>query len=212
MLEARKHMEILSRIIDIIKLPLKYIFWIALVSGVLLFLPETWLIALYVKRFSEQYGLFIGFVFLASISLTVINITCWVFNSLRNASTIKKFETQILDDIRDLSSHEKAVLREFFLKDRQTLRLPIDEPTVAGLIKRGILQSIGELAERSLAGMLMPVRITSIARNNLTSEMIDWPTEEPTKEQVQDLFQKRPDFARTLAHHERLFHRADPFI
>lgn len=196
-----------SRIVDVVKLPVKYVGWIALLSGLVLFLPESWIAALDLAEFSNKHGAAIGIAFLASSSLSAINGLLWVRSAVLRSRRVVRTQTRMLEDIANLDERERAVLREFAIQGQQTVKLPIDHPVVAGLLHRGILQVVGRICERSLAGTLMSVRIGERARNNLTTEMLDLPREGPSQAEVQELLGNRPGFVETLEHHERVFHR-----
>jgi hypothetical protein len=59
-------MEWVSKLFDIGKLPAKVIAWVAILSGMVLFLPASALATLHLDAFSRDYGVWIGLAFVAS--------------------------------------------------------------------------------------------------------------------------------------------------
>ena len=57
-------MEIFEKIIAILKLPFRFIFTIAFILGLVLFLPESLITQLQLTEFKTEYGKIIGIVFL----------------------------------------------------------------------------------------------------------------------------------------------------
>jgi len=129
---------------------------------------------------------------------------------IKKKSGYKKYREKVIENLSSLDPYEKAVLREFFIQAKNTLRLPYDHPIISGLIKKGLLKIVGNIAENSLAGMLIPIEINKEFKELITSENIDLPIIENdrlTQEQEEFLINNRPDFLPEIEHHERLFHR-----
>ena len=99
--------------------------------------------------------------------------------------------------MRVLDQNEIAVLREFLLQDRNTLQMPINEPVVAGLLSKGVLEQVSPLGHSSVIGIEMSVRISSKVREIVTPQFVGWPEGSPTKEQLEGDMERRPDFFKT---------------
>ena len=61
--------------------------------------------------------------------------------------------------IRFLDSEEQAVLREFFVKRRNNLDLPLEDPVVNGLLKKRLLIRTSEFVNGSISGLLVAMKI-----------------------------------------------------
>ena len=106
--------------------------------------------------------------------------------------------------VERLDDAEAAVLREFFMKGKTTLKLPIDDETVAGLQSKRILVCVSNLGQASLAGMLFPMVIDDVARVLLTAALLRIP-QPLTDTDRQRLLQERPPFVRRLDEMDALF-------
>lgn len=201
-------MDWLGKLIVHLKDSIKHIWAITIATGLLLFLPDRSLEKLHVLKFTQDYGAYIGVVFIVTIVLACINVVnaVWkVFSRKRNRA---KALLAISNSLQNLDAQEQAVLREFFIQGQNTLRLPIDHPVVAGLSAKGILVGVGNAGERSLAGMLFPLAIRDDIREH-SSAMIGLPaTENPSQQEIEWLKRNRPEFMREIARHEDLFHRS----
>jgi hypothetical protein len=86
---------------------------------------------------------------------------------------------------------------EFLLQGQNTLQMPIDEPVVAGLLSRGIIERVSRLGHGSAFGIEMSVRISPIVRDIVTPQFVGWSGGLPTKEELEANLENRPDFFKT---------------
>jgi hypothetical protein len=97
----------------------------------------------------------------------------WV--NIRPLHDARREKRRIIAGIRHLDPQEKAVMREFAIFDQNTLELPVEDPAVSGLIKKGILQPTREKGEYSVKGLVLPVTINPLARKRITPAAVDLP-------------------------------------
>lgn len=203
-------MEWITKIFEALKLPLKYIWLFSIISAFLLFSSIDLLKYFSLLDFRDDFRFYISLIFIVSTSLLIIEGVTFSIKKIRKKSGYKKYREKVIENLYSLDPYEKAVLREFFIQAKNTLRLPYDHPIISGLIKKGLLKIVGNIAENSLAGMLIPIEINKEFKDLITSENIDLPIIENdrlTKEQEEFLINNRPDFLPEIEHHERLFHR-----
>ena len=109
-------MNFLDNILILLKLPLKIIVLLAIILGLLLFLPKNLQEILKLDLFINEYGKYIGIAFLFSIGYLVFVFSHWImekiFSSYKNKENIKKLESEILN----LSQPSIFLLREFFFR------------------------------------------------------------------------------------------------
>jgi Na+-transporting methylmalonyl-CoA/oxaloacetate decarboxylase gamma subunit len=208
----------IDKIITIIKLPLKFIVGIALFAGSLFILPRTFLERLKLDAFLDEFGTFIGIAFYAAFILILINIVTAIigaikrrFSTKRNKEIVKEKKAKIENKIRSmLDPHEKAVLREYIIQEKNTIEIPVDHHVVVGLLNSGVLQIVGKYATGNiLIGLLTPVRLSDTAQNLIYSDptIIDIPDREPTESEKKDILSKRPDFIHQIERHNWLYKR-----
>lgn len=187
-------MKWISSILDIAKIPTKLIFWIFLITGSLLIFPNQWIITFRLDEFLKDYGKYLGIGFIGSWALLIIQIFLWLKNKVNKSKQRKEIESTVSNSIAQLDSHEQSVLREFYIQDKHTLLLPIDNPTIAGLMKKGILNVVASNGEMSLVGMLFSVSITKLASSLINPQIVGLPSGNPSEEQIQQIKDSRPAF------------------
>jgi len=195
----------IKNIIEAAKLPTKFILCIFAVSIALIFLPENLLISSHLKEFADKYGIYIGITALVSGSLLFTEAVIYIWNLIRNTVNKRKIDKMALERIKNLDPAEKAVLREFFLQGRNTIKLPMDHPVIAGLLHNGILQLVGTHGRMSLAGMLFNMKMSDLVREHLTYEIIELPKGQPTQEDIEFLRQNRPEFISSIEREDSIF-------
>jgi hypothetical protein len=199
-------MEWLSKATEIIKLALKHIWAVAIGTGLLIFLPEHLLKRIRVEQFAQNFGTYIGIAFLFSTLIVAMQITKGLWHAALKCRKRKKQLKETLLALTRLDPREQAILREFYLQNRNTIQLPFDQATVAGLVRKGILCLVGTVAERSLAGMLVPMKLSPAADAHLTFEMIELPQTPLSEANIQFLRKNRPEFLPEIEQHNQLFH------
>jgi hypothetical protein len=160
----------------------------------------------HLEKIAQDYGAQIGIVFLVSVILVVIQIVTSLWQKLHAKKISNDQKEESLEALHCLDRKEKSILREFFIQGQKTLQLPIDQVSVSGLINKGILCMAGNMGERSLAGLLCPVKISPFIERHLIPPMIGLPSEPPTDADIQFLRENRPDFIPEIARHNELFH------
>jgi len=199
-------MEFLSKIIEFLKLPKRYVWVVALVSGLLLFLPEGFLARIHVEKFAHDFGSYIGLTFLVSTLILAVELVLLAWRSLRGRKTHRERKERALAGLGRLDAQERAVLREFWIQGKNTIQLPVDQPTVVGLLDKGILETVGRLGERSTAGLLFPAKLSEAVDAHLTTSLVGLPLGEPTEEEKVAILQSRPDFVGEIEEHNDVFH------
>ena len=160
--------EWLSKIFGIIKYP-QLAAWPFLVFSALLFMPGTWRDTLKLQNFTVKDDLYFGVAWIISGSYLVVRGLSLLGSSIWRFVQAQKAKRKIDRAIASLDQHEKALLREFLIRDSNTLNLPIQEPVVNGLLSKEVLVLVGGLGDNYiLTGILMPTAIAEYALKNLT--------------------------------------------
>jgi hypothetical protein len=175
------------------KISIRFLLPIALLSASFLFLPELWKQKLHIDNLSDTYAQYIGPAFLISSVLILIDITVYIYNSIRLVFTRSKNKKNIKNHISKLTSSEKAVLREFFMNGHDTIPLPFTHPTVAGLINKWILVQVSSHGGIFYGEPCFNFTISDTARTFITYDLIDLPVK-PTSEDIIVLSRSRPDW------------------
>lgn len=195
-------MEWLSRLFDITKLPSKFFAWVVTLTAGYLFLPSSFQSGLYLDSLPKEYKAYAGVAFVAALSFLAINFSLWIWTKAKRWFARRSAQAQVVEAIAQLDYSEKAVLREFFLQGRHVIELPVDHPTVTGLVRKGMLHLSGTRGYRSMAGSIFPVALTGAAQNLLEAEHIDLPLT-PNEREQDVLRNKRPNFLSEIEKHDQ---------
>ena len=205
-------MEWTSKIIEMLKLPTKFIITIFIISLLLLFSPDTLLTKLHLKEFTDKYNFYLGISLLSSFVLTFIEVSIYIwsfFIKLWNFSKRKKYKSKqkekLLNRLTSLDYFEQSVLREFFMQGKKTIKLPIDNPTITGLLSDNILTTVGTLGKKSLVGVLFNCQLSKHINSDKLYSILELPIDEPTPEEINFLQQNRPPFVRSIQKDEERF-------
>jgi hypothetical protein len=197
-------MDWLNRITDVFKLQTRYVVLLSLVSGAMLFSPQPILEKLHLSSIPSPYGAIVGIVFLLSTGLVIVNTWSAIASALRHRGAFALRQSKVAESLGNLDPSEQAVLREFILFGCSTLKIPMCNPAVVGLTTAGIIERTGSYGNFSPDGMMFPFRITSIARDLITPEVLGLakftiPTESGKMTLTQEGFEwvdeRRPEFA-----------------
>ena len=140
----------LKIVADALKLAPRYLFAVAVVAGLLLFLPRHALELLGVDKLSDDYRKWFGLTFLASAVLcaifAAIAVKIWIQRKLRQS----KAENAIIERLNNLTEDEKQILRYYVQFRTRTNVLRIDDGVVQGLSRAGVIYvsaKVGSLLE-----------------------------------------------------------------
>ena len=194
----------LSKLLDLLGAPARYFVAIAIATSLLLFLPPELLKRAHLDEFVQQYGGWIGAFWLASVTLAVLNGLHRLTTFISGFRTRGAATRRALASLTSLDHEEKSVLREFFLRGRNTLKLPVTDAAVASLLKKGVLTQVGALGEGSAAGPLVSLAIAESVSSVLTREHIGIPEGDLSDAQIEALKRRRPAFTAAVETHEWL--------
>lgn len=151
----------ISTITNALKLPKKAYFLGSFISGILLFSDESFLKQLSLLEFKQNYTLWIGIAFLLSIGMASITVGEFLISQYKEAKLKReakanknieklneeKERKQKVDNqkakLENLDNHEKVILREFYHNQKNTVEMSFEDPTVIGLIKKGVIRQVG---------------------------------------------------------------------
>lgn len=153
-----------------------------------------------------QYGIYLTFAVCGAIAMLAIELACLIGRQLKENKNRAQRDKCLLGRLMSLDPQETIILREFFLQDRNTIKLPIESPVVAGLLKEGILQLVQTLSQRCFAGRLASFRLSEAAQAFVTFELLGPPSSENISEADRErIMSERPQFIREITHRERIW-------
>lgn len=195
-------MDWLGRLFDITKLPSKFFAWAAVLTALFLFLPSDYFAQLHLDQFPAEYKGYAGVVLVGAISFLGINLVLWLWEKGSRWFAKRRTQHRVQQALEDLDDAEKSVLREFAIQGRHVIELPVDHPTVSGLMRKGIVAMSGLQGYRSLAGSVFPFALTSAAERLITADALGFPAN-PTETQRQAIWRGRPNFLSEIEKNDR---------
>lgn len=200
-----KSVEWVSKIIDVLKLPKKLIAIIFIVVSILLFLPESVVNKIHLKQFIETFGFILGITFILTGSMLIWEIVSYFWNLRKTRLRNEKRVSVLLSDLNSLDPSEKSLLREFYIQQRNTIKLPADNPIVAGLLQKKVLVSVGEIGRSSIVGILFSYKISDLVFKYLDENLhLGFPIGEPTETEREFIIKNRLNFIRQIIEQDSL--------
>jgi len=137
-------------------------------SGLVLFIPTDILKTPEFTKFKSNYGEYV----ILAFGITSIWLLIGFINLIRKYIDDKKIEKNFRKKIQDLDPVEKLVLREFFIRKRNTLKLPVEYSSISGLIDKEILYYTSDAVKKPLGAdsAYMDCSITDLAKKFLNNE------------------------------------------
>ena len=137
-----------SKYIEWVKLSPRYLFPIAISSGILLFSGETIIETLGLAEITNSYRSIIGIIFLLSFALVVASWGLSLGNIIKNAWLRNRKFRNLKKRISDLTLEEKDVLLGYIQNQTRTQYLSIENGVVIELESLGIIyrsSNIGDI-------------------------------------------------------------------
>lgn len=186
-------LEVIKSIFDLKKIPTKFFLVISVITGLYIFANSDLLVKLRLDGF-EEHAKYISLAFLFSTSLLIVNILLWILKSINQQINIWKIKKRFKRLLKTLDNYEKSVLREFYIVGKSSLKMPVDDSVVSGLINKRILVYNKQFGETMIGdGMNFSISINKYASDKLTHEDINLPIDN-SDESRKFLLSNRPDW------------------
>jgi hypothetical protein len=185
----------LKAIFDLTKLPTKFFFLLSAVSGFALFIDQKFLNEkLFLDNVKEKYGSILGIIFILATGLVIVNFVIWIFNTIQRKLLIKKWKKKFAERVKNFDRFEKSIMREFILNGQKSVEMPIDNPSVSGLLDKNILVMNRQFGNSSImTGLKTSLSINESVMEILELKDIDL-SEPPTKKEIEFAKNNRPEW------------------
>ncbi len=135
-----------QKILDILKLSPKYFLGIAIASGVLVFSPSNLIEKIGLENLVKNYRMWIGGVFLISLTLTIIETLIWILNKITKSMRKRNTLNIRMQRLHNLSADEREILRYYFYYNTRSQILNCLDGTVRELEFYRIIYRAGNIA------------------------------------------------------------------
>ncbi len=119
--------------IDFVKLPPSILSALALASGFIIFAPSALLRRLYFVDFKDNYGFYIGIVFIVSLSILFVYIVGKPVKLISDKLRDKRLNEHKFKCLKELSTDEKELIRQMMSRSHYTMELPVNSGVVVKL-------------------------------------------------------------------------------
>lgn len=185
----------LKAIFDLNKLPTKFFFLLSAVSGFVLFIDEQFLNEkLFIDNLKDKYGWVLGIIFILSSGLVLVNFVIWIFKTVQRKILMTKWKKKFAERVKNFDRIEKSILREFILNGQKSIEMPIDNPSVSGLLDKNILVMNRQFGNTSImTGFKTSLSINETVLEILELKDIDL-SEQPTELEIEFAKNNRPEW------------------
>jgi len=196
-------MELFNKIVDkiliILKSP-KLLLGIALSAALILYIPTS-----FSKDIVGEYGKWIYIILTVSLTMLAIESTTYLYKKRQDRTVSRHVSEAITNRIEILTEQERAILREFRLQDQNLIKMPINNVNVVSLTQDGIIMLTQQMSEFHHGNRLGLYSLSRYANDFLTDEILGFPKEGPTPENVERIQRLRPTFAIEIQHKDKLW-------
>ncbi|MDH4573882.1 superinfection exclusion B family protein [Salinicola acroporae] len=166
-------MEWFSRIVDLAKVPTKFVGAVALLTSLVMFSPASTLQYLSLLQFREEYGPYFGIALLVSVAILAIECVVWMYHRVLGHFLKRRRRESVRNRLENMDKAEKAVLREFFIAASRTVKLPIEQPAVSALLNADVLEQSTGLGSRTTVGSVFSLSLSDEAEKRLNPHLLD---------------------------------------
>lgn len=142
--------ELLTGVLDAVKLAPRYLAPVGLVAAMLLFVPQEYLQVVGVHQLAQDYRPVLGLALLFCIATLVMLVGHALWRSTGSRWRRYKFRRCIHQRLGRLSEDEKQILRFYISQQTRANTLRIDDGVVQGLVAAGVIYrsaQIGSLVD-----------------------------------------------------------------
>jgi hypothetical protein len=175
--------------------------WIAIACALILFMPESITALLQLDKLLTDSAHFVGMCFIASSTYLVIDLCKYVIKNHQQKQRQQQLTSDVQSRMQTLTSGERAILREFYLRRQTSLWLPDQEAEVKSLRHSGILIAVdfyNTTKENEEGIKEVELMISHIARPYLTKARLKLPQGKPSFEEITYLKHARPSYLTPL--------------
>ncbi len=167
--------------------------WLFILTAFLLFLPLGQVSAEFATRI-EANRFYLYTALIVEASLFISHIVSYIYSMWFSKHFVRQSSEFLHHAVNTLDFAEKALLREFVLQRQSVLHLPVAEPTVKSLCDSGILTFIKYDEDDDQKACFA---ISRKARPLITYRAIGLSRSGMSEEQLSQIMQSRPGFARS---------------
>lgn len=126
-------------ITDLLNMPLKIIGAVMITTGLVLFIPDNFARVIFLLDIREEYGPFIGIVFLTTTSILVLTLIIFIWKIIATRIKNKLLKRKLGENLRNLDAFQQAIVYQLYITTNNVIHLPIMDGTVKELENKLII-------------------------------------------------------------------------
>lgn len=130
------------KFLDVTKLPLRWWFVVACLSGGILIIPEDYAVTLGIEHLRNEFRPYFGLGALFSVAILGVNIVLKLWSVFSTKLRIKTKRKAALASLDRLSVYEAAILAGCYYTNSQTINVRIDNAYARSLVDKGLMKRI----------------------------------------------------------------------
>ena len=135
--------DIIKSAFEFLKLTPQHLIGVASITALILFLPKPCLQRLGLFEFSNANRPWIGFIFLASSVLWLLDVLTYIPKWIRDWKNNRNIQNTIIKKLKSLNEYEKQILRYYFEKGSRANILQLDNGNVLELVACKVIYRSG---------------------------------------------------------------------
>lgn len=157
---------------DFLKLPTKIMVALGLASGMILFLPDSIIVRMYMGEFREKYGFIIGSIFIISLCILIITSAIAIYNVFKEKYISKKVKKNSEKFLVSLDIFKKAIVYGMYIEEDHTEVLPLNSGAVVYLESMLVIGKVAnqyfvdDITNLTFPYMLQPWVIEKLQNDN----------------------------------------------
>jgi hypothetical protein len=203
-LAKEKLMETFLKIISLLKMPLKVVFLIAVVTGLLLFLPNSIIERLQLSNFIMEFGKYMGIIFLITVGYLIVTAIPRIWILINNKINKNKFIKKIDETLSNLTFPEICFLREFILQMKEVIEVPIENTEYISLYNKGVVLIASPNMNSYIFGNYIFIKLNEIVKKNITFDLLSLPAGKLSMAEKNIIISERPQFLSALNFRDKL--------
>ena len=184
------------------KIPFKEVLLptVVLLSGLLTFAPTEWIQYLGLDQLLSNHKGYVGVTFLFTAILSITFLVTDKYKEIkrkRDEIERKREEKKRISSILEsLDAEEKAILREFYLQELNTIWTWAPDNILASLLHKGVVERIDAYQDALGRQSNTYICLTPEVKDLISAAIVDLPQGELTPEQRKEIEESRPSFIR----------------
>ena len=191
------NLDWITKLFTILKSPTKLFSVLFIAISAILITPQDWIPKVPLDVISEKYGDYLSLAWFISFAYLIVMFLLWISRISKKKWNDVSSNHKIQGILSKLPEDGKAVLREFYLDNKITVKLPVEDEIVYYFIDNNIIEVCNEVRCDMTLGWICNCKLTKQTIDFITYEHINLP-KESTDQDKQRILNSRPKWVKHI--------------